>query len=251
MKKNILQNVLFCMAALAFLLIFWQIACVTTKNEYLIPSVWNCIQTAFSLLGEGVFWTAFFATLLRCFLAFVISFVLAVIFALAAYLLPWFSKFFAPIVASIRSLPAMAVILILLVMAGGGNTPVIVAYLTLFPMLYTCVYSALCDTDESLIQMSKIYCVPLKKQIAALYIPSALPNVTLGASAALSHSLKVVVSAEILSHTYQSLGRWMEESSLYDGRPELFALVLMICLTGLVIETAGNIVATALQGRVR
>ena len=249
MKKSILQNVAFCLAALAFLLLCWQIACVALQNTYLLPPVWDCVKTAFSLLGKSEFWTAFFATFFRCLFAFFISFVFAVIFALIAYLLPLFSKFFTPVVSLLRSFPTMAIILILLVLTTPLKAPVIVAFLNLFPMLYTSVYTALSDTDQTLVQMSKMYQVPLKKQIFSLYLPSALPSVTLGASAALSHSLKVVVSAEILSHTYQSLGGWMQEASLYVEMPTLFALVLIVFFTGLLIEILGNGVASVLQGR--
>lgn len=251
MKKSILQNVAFCMAALAFLLIVWQIACAAIQNTYLLPPVWDCVKTAFSLLGKNEFWTAFWATFFRCLFAFFISFILAVFFAFIAYLLPLFSKFFTPFISLIRSLPTMAVILILLVLTTPLKAPIIVAFLTLFPMLYTSVYSALCATDETLIQMSKVYRVPLNKQIFLLYLPAALPGVTLGASAALSHSLKVVVSAEILAHTYQSLGGWMQEASLYVEMPTLFALVLIVFFTSLLIEILGNGIASVLQGRVK
>ena len=251
MKKSILQNVAFCLVALAFLLLTWQIACALLQNEYLLPSAWESIQTAFSIMEKGEFWTAFFATFLRCFCAFVISFVFAVIFALVAYLLPLFSKFFTPIVSMLRSLPTMAIILILLILTTPLQAPVIVAFLTLFPMLYTSVYSALCDVDESLIQMSKIYRVPLKRQIFSLYLPALAPKLALESGAALSHSLKVVVSAEILSHTYQSLGGWMQDASLYVEMPKLFALVLIVFFTGLLIELFGNTLFYLLQRRVK
>ena len=251
MKKSILQNVAFCFVALAFLLIVWQIACAALQNTYLLPPVWDCVETAFLLMGKSEFWTALFATFFRCFVAFLLSFVFAVIFSVVAYLLPTFSKFFTPIVSFMRSLPTMAILLILLILTTPLQAPIIVAFLTLFPLLYTAVYTSLCDVDEALIQMSKVYQIPLKKQMALLYFPSALPSVTRSASATLSHSLKVVISAEILSYTYQSLGGLMQESSLYVEMPTLFALVLIVFFVGVVIEIIGNAVANVLQGRLK
>ena len=251
MKKGIIQNVVFCLAALAFLLLVWQIAFTVTKNEYVIPSVWDCVTRAFSLLGESLFWVTFFSTFLRCLIAFLLSFICAVILALIAYLLPWFSKFFTPIVSLMRSLPTMAIVLILFVLTTRSKAPVIVAFLTLFPMLYTSIYASLCEVDTSLVQMSKVYQVPLKKQILSLYFPSVCPSLILNASAALSHSLKVVVSAEILSYTYQSLGGLMQEMSLIEEKPTLFALVLIVFVTGLIIEMLGNVLAGCLRRKLK
>ena len=119
-------------------------------------------------------------------------------------------------------------------------------------MLYTSTYAALCDVDKDLIQMSKVYRVPLKKQIESMYFPVLMPKLVLEGSAALSHSLKIVISAEILLRTYQSIGGLMQDASLYDEmRTKLFALVLIVFFVGLIIEIIGNALFGYLQGRVQ
>ncbi len=251
MKKSILENGIFALSAVVFLLLVWQIAYAVMQNPYLLPSPWACVQKAVALLGEGGFWSAFFSTLLRCLFAFILSFIFAAVFALISYLLSAFSKFFSPIASSIRSLPTMAIILILLVLTTPLKAPVIVAFLTLFPMLYTSIYAALKGTDKELIEMSKLYKVPLKKQIISLYLPAVAPEVCLHGGAALSFSLKVVVSAEILSHTYQSLGGMMQDANLFVEMPTLFALVLVVFVTGLAIELSTLALSERLRRRLQ
>ena len=221
-------------------------------NELLVPSVGDCLNRMVKLLTDGSFWRACFQTLNRVFLAFGISFILAVIFALISYMVPWFGGILSPIVSMLRSMPTMAVLLILLVLAGASKAPIIVAFLSLFPMLYASMSAALAQVDVELLEMSRIYNVPLKKQIFSLYLPSTAPYVLREAGAALSFSLKLVVSAEVVANTARSLGGMMlEAKNLFADIPLLFALVILAFLMGLILEMLAARVANLVERRVK
>ena len=131
------------MAAFAFLALVWWAAYLVVDNDLVVPALSDCAKKAWGMLGKAWFWQAFLRTFLRVLFSFVLSFVFAAIFAVIAYLLPAFAKFFAPIVAALRSLPVLAVSLILIIWFGAGGTPIAVAFLSLFPMLYTAILAAL------------------------------------------------------------------------------------------------------------
>jgi NitT/TauT family transport system permease protein len=183
--------------------------------------------------------------------AFGISFVLALIFALIAYMVPWFGRFLSPIVSMLRSLPTLAVLLVLLVWAGAAKAPVIVAFMSLFPMLYAGMSAALSQVDEELLEMSRVYRVPMKEQALSLFLPSMAPYVLREAGAAFSFALKLVVSAEVLANTYKSLGGMMQEARLYLEMPTLIALVILTFLVGLALESLGVLVANFVERRVK
>lgn len=246
-----LKNCIIWAAAIAFLSLVWVVAYYAVGNDLLVPSFSDCLKRLFVLLGTRVFWTAFFATLLRVLIAFVLSFVLAVVLAVVSYLLPTFKAFFAPIVSVLRSLPTLAVLLVLLVWTGANGAPVVVAFLSLFPMLYAGVAAALSGVDNALVEMSRVYKVPLKKRILQLYLPSIAPQVLQEAGAATSFALKLVVSAEVLAATWKSLGGMLQEAKLYLDMPLLFALVCVSFLTGLLLELALSAVARAVERRVK
>ncbi len=239
------------LAVAAFLLCAWWIAYAVAGNELLVPSLTDCIKKAIELLGDGWFWSCFFGTLARVFLSFVLAFVLTTFFAVTAYLLPSFRTFFAPVVAIFRSLPVLAVALILLVWWGAGNAPIAVAFLSLFPMLYTSVLAALCEVDDELVQMSRAYNVPLKRQIFSLYLPSVAPYVVKEGGGALSFALKLVVSAEILVSTYGGLGGIFQEARAYYDMPTLFGLVILTFLTALLLEGLAAWFARVVERRVK
>ena len=245
--KNVWQTA----AALLFILLIWSIAYAAVGNDLLVPSVGDCLKEIGRLLTDGGFWRAFLHTFLRVFYAFGISFVLALILALISYMVPWFSRFLSPIVSMFRSLPTLAVLLILLVWAGAAKAPVAVAFLSLFPMLYAGMAAALSQVDNELLEMSRVYRVPLKKRVLDLYLPSMSPYVLREAGAAISFSLKLVVSAEVLANTYKSLGGMMQESRLYLEMPTLFALVALTFLFGLALEFIGIWTANFVERRVK
>lgn len=249
--KIVLKNFIQLLAAFLFMAALWAVAYFAVGNELLVPSFWDCLS-AFGSLWKGTgFMAALFFSLLRVLIAFAVSFILAALFAVISYLVPAFCRFFAMIVAFLRTAPTMALLLIILVWSSAGVAPVIVAFLSLFPMLYTAILAALSGVDENLVEMSKVYNVPLKKQILQLYIPAALPYVTREAGGALSFSLKLVVSAEVLAETYKSLGGMMQEAKVYLDVPLLFALVGVTFLLGAAIELLSALAAKAVERRVK
>ena len=204
--------------------VIWIVAHKAVGNELIVPAFSDSVKQVGKLFVSTAFWRAFLSTLCRVLRAFVLSFVLASVFAVIAYMLPVFSKIFTPIMAIFRSTPTLAVLLILLVATNAEGAPVAVAFLTLFPTLYAGIYAALCQADRGLVEMSKVYTVPLYKRIFSLYVPTVLPYVTRTGAGALSLSLKLVASAEVLAGTFQSLGGMMQEAKYFLNTPLLFAL---------------------------
>ncbi len=244
-KNNIvIKTLLQASFTLLVFLLVWGIAYIAFGNELLVPNLFTCIKEIGKLFSNGQFWNGYFGTLSRAFLAFILSFVLGAGFALVSYLVPVFRKILLPFLSFLRSLPTMAILLILLVLCGAGNAPVLVGFFTLFPLLYTELLTALLQIDEKLIEMSRVYKVPLKKQIARLYLPEIRPVVLRETGAGLAFSLKLIVSAEVLAGTYKSLGGMMQDAKLFMEIPALFALVFVTFLSGLVFELTGEIFAS-------
>ena len=228
------------------MIIVWVVVWAAVGNDWIVPPFSDCVKEFFAQFGKSEFWQGFFSTLLRVFIAFFISFVLGGGLAIVAYLLPTFARIFAPIVAVIRTLPVFAVVYVLLVWTNAGVAPVTVAFLSLFPMLYAGIFAALSNVDGDLLEMSRVYKVPLKTQIFRLYVPSVLPYAAREGGAALGFSLKLVVSAEVLVRTARSLGGLMQDVQATD-MPQLFAMVIVVCIVGAIFEILGEAVARTVE----
>ena len=250
MKKLILKNLIQTGVAILFLLAVWWLAYHSVGNDLLIPSLSKSLKEVGGLLVKAAFWRALGGTLLRALIAFVISFLLAIIFAVVAYLLPWFERFFAPVVSVLRSMPILAVLLILLAFLDAGKAPIAVAFLSLFPMLYAGVLAALSSVDRRFIEISRVEGAGLFRRVTAIYLPLSAPYILKEAGAALSFSVKLIVSAEILANTAKSLGGMMQDARLYE-LPQLFALVAVAFLAGLLMETLVGLLAEYVGKKVK
>ena len=145
----------------------------------------------------------------------------------------------------------MAILLMILVWSTPKKAPVIVAFLSLFPMLYTGFLSALFSIDEKYKRVCKVFCVPWHKRVFGMYLPQIAPQALRESAGALAFSVKLVVSAEVVANTFKSMGGTIQEAKIYLDMPRMFALTLLVVLTGLILETLGNIVALAAERRVK
>lgn len=246
-----LKSAAFFAAYVGVFALVWTVAYKAVKNEYILPSLADILRATGRLFTEKFFYSAFWNSFLRVLWVFALSFVCALLCAVIAKLFPLFEKILAPIVTALRALPTMAIILILLIWSTPKDAPVIVAFLALFPMLYTGIFAALSTVDEGLVQMCKTYCVPLRKQIFQMYLPASLPYVLREAAGGISFGLKLIVSAEILANTYVGIGGMLQLSKIYMETPRMFALTLLVIAVGLVLEGIGIALSQYVERRVK
>ncbi|MDE6504581.1 MAG: ABC transporter permease subunit [Clostridia bacterium] len=231
-------NIICSFAAIALIIVCWIIAYYAVGNDYVVPSFQDTLKSFFVCFGEGAFWVAFLFTLLRTAIAFLISFVLAALCAVAAAFSKVFKLFIQPFITVMRTLPTLAVILLLLVWTNAKAAPVIVTVLLLFPMIYVQIYAAISGVDKDVLQMADFYNVNKKDKLFKIYLPQISPAVFAQVGANVSLGLKVMISAEVLSNTYKSLGGLMQSARSFLEMPRLAALTLMAVILGLIFEIA-------------
>lgn len=237
MKRfKIQKNFIFSLFSVVFLWLFWLIAYFIVRNDYLLPSVWDTLRETGRLMGTGEFWRAFGGTLLRTLVAFSLSLVSGTGLAVTARLFTGVRAFFAPIVSVLRSLPTVAVILVILLWTSPAVAPVIVSMLVLLPAVYSAALSALDEVQEEYGELIRAFRVGKARSAVKLYLPLAAPPVLGQAGGIFSLGLKITVSGEVLASTYRSLGGMMQEAKMYVQMPALLALTLVTVLTGFLLE---------------
>ena len=82
-----------------------------------------------------------------------------------------------------------------------------------------------------------------------MYIPIILPTVVVVIGSGISLNIKLMVAAEVLSQTVNSLGLLMQQSKIYFETATLFALVITSIISGIIIESVGNFIAKKLRGK--
>ncbi len=230
------KNYIFSLLAVLFLWLVWIISYFIVKNDYILPSFWDTFAAVGKNLIDGAFWVAFGKTLLRTFLAFLFSVLLGVVLALLALSVKWLRAFLAPVISVLRTIPTMAVILILLLWTSPSVAPVIVSVLVLLPAVYAAALASLEEIDAEYSELVKAFQVKRKRKIFKLYLPLAAPPLLKQFGAIFSMGLKITVSGEVLSSTYQSIGGMMQSAQMFVQLPQLIALTVITVFIGFTLE---------------
>lgn len=220
--------------------VFWIIAYYSVGNGLIVPSFGETVASFWRYLGSGEFWAAVGNSLLRTFLAFAISFLLAAAFTGFGLLGSWCKALIKPITVIIRTLPTMAVILIIFKITYGNRTlsPVIVTVLVLFPMIYSQLIAAVEGIDGGIKEMADVYGISKKERLFKIYLPLVSPAVFSQTGANISLGLKIMISSEVLVNTARGLGGMMQTTSGAGEVACLAALTLAAVILGLIIELA-------------
>ncbi len=251
MKKLLWKNLWQTAVAIVFLLFVWLLAYLAAGNTLLVPPLGDCLREMGELLLSSAFWQGVGGSVFRAFVAFLLSFIFALFFAVIAYMAPTFAGIFAPVASALRSLPVLAILLILLTFLKAAQAPVAVAFLSLFPMLYTGVLAALSGIDKNLIDMARVCGTSSRRRIFEVYLPLSSPYILREVGGALSFSVKLIVSAEILANTARSLGGMMQEARVYSEVARLFALVGVAFFIGLLFEIALSFLVVLVEKKIK
>ena len=231
-------NYLFSVLAVVVMWGVWVAAYFAVGNEYVVPSFTETMRELGALFASGTFWESFGGTLWRTVAGWLLAFAFAVLFAAAGVAGKKFRSFFAPFVSVFRTLPTMAITLMLLIWSTPLVAPVIVTFLMLFPVTYAQLMAAYGEIDPQLFEMARVYGVPRREVLCKIAVPGMLPAVFSQAGPNLSLSLKVTISAEVLVSTFRSLGGMMHEAANYLQVAEMFALTILALLVGGLFEFA-------------
>ena len=235
-------NIAFSFLAVIVMWAGWLIAYYTVRNDYVIPSFADTVAGIGKNLIDGQFWRAFGATLLRTLYSWAVAFALSLVCLSLSALSDKFRRFLAPFVSVLRTLPTMAITLMLLIWTSPKIAPTVVAFLMIFPLSYTQLCASFGGIDKKIIEMAEVYKVSRRDKLCKIYIPLMLPDIFAQTGANISLTLKVMISAEVLAGTFGSVGGLMYTASMYSRMDELFALtILMLVFGGLIEYALGNL----------
>lgn len=235
-------NIILSVSAFALMWIIWLIGYYSVKNDYVIPSISDTANSFGKCLASANFWLSYLYSILRTAFAFVISFALSVILVALSALFKWCKYFINPFMVVLRTVPTLAIILILLFWTPPTVAPVIVTILVLFPMIYSQLTAAVNGIDEGIREMATVYDISKSERLTKIYLPLISPAVLSETGANISLGIKIMISAEVLAGTYKSLGGLMQNARFYVDMPRLAALTIIAVLTGILIDLCFSLI---------
>lgn len=225
--KKLLVNLIYPLAVVLLVLFVWYLACWWIQVDLILPTPYQAFVNIKEYLKDKVFWISLGWTYLRCLESFMIAFVLALVASVLAYAFSSVERLFNPLMAIIRSIPTMAILLILIIVIQPNQTPIVVAGIVIGPTLYQAFLTGFHQIDLQLVEMANVYHVPKKNQIFKFYIPTMLPVILENTATSFSLNIKLVIAAEAMAQTRNSIGKLMQFAKVNIEIEKLFALTIL------------------------
>ena len=234
--KRIWLDALYPAIVVVATLVLWQVLAIILDATLILPTPKDSFLQFFKYLGQRDFWLALLNTFWRSTYSFALAFVVAVGFALLSTVSATARKLILPFIAIVRSIPTMSIILILVIWMSPQSAPAVVAVIVTAPTLFSAFLGAVDSVDKKLVQMSKVYKVSTKDMVTKLYLPSMAPQLFESCAGGFSLNVKLIIAAEALAYTSNSIGKNMQIAKINIEPTQLFALTLFAVLLGVLTE---------------
>ena len=117
------------------------------------------------------------------------------------------------------------------------NLSVIVSFTHVLPVVYAGTVGGIADTDPALLEMAKVYRLPLGKRLRYIWLPGMFPSFCESCIAAMGMCWKSGVSAEVIGLPDYSVGDALYRAKITISTPEVFAWTLVIVLLSATLST--------------
>ena len=141
-----------------------------------------------------------------------------------------------PLVAVVKAVPVVSFIILALVWLRPSSLPLFIAGLMVFPPVYLNVLSGIRSADRKLMEMARVFRVPLGRQLTGIYLPAVLPYFRSAASLGLGLCWKSGVAAEVIGLSAGTVGEALYTSKVYFLTPDLFAWTAVIVAVSAAFE---------------
>ena len=172
----------------------------------------------------------------------------SVLAALAAWK-TWFRELMAPLVAGIKAVPVASFIILALVWLNSQSLSLFISALMVFPPVYLNVLEGICRTDRRLLEMARVFRVPLGRRLRGIYLPQVMPHFRTAVSLGLGLCWKAGAAAEIIGLPAGSMGERLYTAKVYFQTADLFAWTVTIVAVSVVFERLFLALVDRLMGK--
>ena len=220
------------LAAVAFWLVVWQGAAMAIGQEVFLVSPLQAFGTLMQLLPQAEFWqrVAFSAGHI------LLGGVCSVLLAVAAERWLWVDAMLAPVMQLVKATPVASFIILALVWVSGKSLSILISFLMVLPVLYGAVRTGLESADPQLLEMARVFRLPLGRRVKAIWLPAVLPAFRQGCSVALGICWKSGVAAEVIGLPDGSIGDALYRAKITLSTGELFAWTFVIIVLSAAFE---------------
>jgi len=230
-RKEIVRG---CVSLLAGLAIWEALAQLLLENELLIPPPSSVARTFWRLTVTGQLNKHFAATLLEFAYGFSTACIIGVVIGYFMGLYKRFDEIMDPWIATLYSIPIIAVVPLIIIWFGIGMTSkVIVVFKITVVAIILNTAAGIKNLDPVWLELAKSLRLSGWETTYKIRVPGALPYIITGMRLGVGRALLGVIVAELMASN-AGLGYLLRDSSETWDSPKLFVTVFLLAAMGLV-----------------
>ena len=235
--------------AVVLALSVWQAASWAVGSALLLPGPVTVLGRLCALAVTAAFRRAVAFSFCRIAGGFALALVLAFVLALAAGRWPVVEVLLRPYVLAIKAVPVASFIILALVWLNSRGLSLFISALMVFPPVYLNVLEGICRTDRRLLEMARVFRVPLGRRLRGIYLPQVMPYFRTAVSLGLGLCWKAGAAAEIIGLPAGSMGERLYTAKVYFQTADLFAWTVTIVAVSVAFERLFLALVDRLMGK--
>jgi len=236
-RKERIEKVGYFAASFGILFMVWELTrALGLIDPKLFPSVHAVIKACLMGFRDGSLQMHIYASFMRVLTSFAVGILLAVVFG---FLVGWFRVvrlFLDPVINFFRALPPIALIPLMIIFFGIGETSklVVLSYAAFFPAMVV-IYQALVSLDPIYIRAAKTLGAGNMEVFRKIILPQLVPHIITACRVSLGVCWATLVAAELIA-AQKGIGAMMVDAQNFFQMAPLVLGILMIGAISLIMD---------------
>ncbi len=222
MKRIVLTCLSILLIPVVWQLLSWQMA-----QPQLIPSFPDLVRALLRLVYTPGFLVSIGTTCLRACVGLLLSLAAASITAFLLNRSEGIRLLFMPWLSLLRSVPVISFILLALIFLNPEMIPLLIAFLTMYPLLTENLLKGLMNRRDSWKMLARQFHLNAWNRLFQINYPQLKPYLFSGLASAVGFGWRAIIMGEVLSQCVDGIGKRMKEAQVFIDVPELIAWTLV------------------------
>lgn len=222
--------------SVAILIALWQLVAISVDQPELLPTVPRLLSTIGESIASISFYRAILSTMSRILICLAISLFASFVMAILFSRFKLIYELFRPTLAIMRSIPVISFILLALIFLNNENIPLMIGFLTMFPLLTENLTKGMQSLNPSLTMMAKMFNIGRRNRLMLVIYPQIAPFLYSGLTSAAGFGWRAIIMGEVLAQCSFGIGSEMKMAQNLIDVPTLLAWTIVAILMSYIFD---------------
>lgn len=242
MKNSTIKNLSLYFLGIIFIIVLWWTLSIVIKNDLVVPSIKSVLISLINLFKTKKTYEIILNTIFRLLISLTIAFLVSFVLSFISFVFKSIKEFLLPLITLIRTIPVTTIIIILLMMIGNKNCPYIICMLVIIPIMYEANLNGFYSIDKGVLEEVKMISCTNFLVIKDIYVPLVFPHLLTGIVTSFGLGLKVMVMAEFIAQTPNTIGYVLNQEKVFLEINNVFAWTIILVIFMMLVEVGLKII---------